>query len=74
MFTEESDDEDERPSRRRRIAERAAEGAEDEEVYTFSLILSPMASVINLMVTSQGNFKHSVIGFHFCMQGANFAY
>ena len=33
IFTaDESDDEDERPSRRRRIAERAAEGAEDEEV------------------------------------------
>ncbi len=31
-FADESDDEDERPSRRRRIAERAAEGAEDEEV------------------------------------------
>ena len=32
LFTEESDEDDERPSRRRRLAERAAEGEEDEDV------------------------------------------
>ena len=35
-LADESDEEGERPSRRRRLAERAAEGADDEEVSNYN--------------------------------------
>lgn len=45
-LTDESDDEDERPSRRRRLGERAAEGADEDEDVCLLLIPSGFLLIV----------------------------